>query len=125
MTRLGRLDQATINQVQLEFKDLMSVFQGSDLTDGSTAAQRIIQKSFSPEEALSLLKTLPRPLPKAFKDAEQIDGKILWQILQKEHPQTIALILGHLTAQKAAEITEHMTGDQRTEVLIKLAKTKA
>jgi len=42
MTRLGRLDQATINQVQLEFKDLMSVFQGSDLTDGSTAAQRII-----------------------------------------------------------------------------------
>jgi flagellar motor switch protein FliG len=123
MTRLSHIDQVTINQVQLEFKDLMSAFQGANPQDGAAAARRIIQKSFSPEEALSLLKNLPGPLPKSFRDAEQIDGKILWQILQKEHPQTIALILGHLSAQKAAEISQFMSGEQRTEVLLKLAKT--
>jgi flagellar motor switch protein FliG len=51
-----------------------------------------------------------------------VDGKILWQILQKEHPQTIALILGYLSPQKAGDITKHMNKDIRAEVLVKLAK---
>jgi flagellar motor switch protein FliG len=122
MSALGKVDQSTINQVQSEFKELMAVFKG-DTQDGAAAARRIIQKSFTAEDAVSILKSLPRPLPKSFRDAERVDGKILWQILRKEHPQTIALILGHLSAQKAGEISRHMSGDLRTEVLIKLAKT--
>lgn len=122
MTSLGRVDQSIVAQVQSEFKELMAVFKG-DSQDGAEAARRIIQKSFSAEDAVSILKSLPRPLPKSFRDAERVDGKILWQILRKEHPQTIALILGHLSAQKAGEISRHMSGDLRTEVLIKLAKT--
>lgn len=122
MSSLGKVDQSAMNQIQSEFKDLMAIFQG-DVHDGAESARRIIHKSFSTEDAANILKTLPRPLPKSFRDAERVDSKILWQILRKEHPQTIALILGHLSAQKAAEISRQMSGELRTEILVRLAKT--
>ena len=120
MSALGQIDQQTADLVQREFKDFVSTFKDSS-PDGASSARRIIQKAFSTEDAMSLMSSLPRPIPKCFHDAERVDGKILWQILQKEHPQTIALILGYLSPQKAGDITKHMSGQIRSDVLMKLA----
>lgn len=120
MSALGKIDQQTVDLIQLEFKDIIVAFNGSS-SDGASTARRIIQKAFSNEDAKTLMSSLPRSIPKCFQDAEGVDGKILWQIIQKEHPQTIALILGYLSPQKASDITKHMSGQIRSDVLIKLA----
>jgi len=120
MSSLGRVDQAVISQVHHEFKDLITSFQ-QKTPDGAEAARIIIQKTFVAEDAALILQSMPRPTPKSFRDAERVDGKILWQILRKEHPQTISLILGYLSSKKASEITKHMPETLRSEVLLKLA----
>lgn len=120
MSTMGRVDQATVTLVQTEFKDLINSLT-TPTPDGAHTARRIIQKTFAADEASVILRSLPKPIPKAFRDAEHVDGKILWQILQKEHPQTIALILGYLSPQKAGEITKYMNKEIRGDVLVKLA----
>jgi len=120
MAQLGRVDHQTIAEVQIEFKDLMKTFN-EPLTEGAEAARRIIEKAFASEDAAFLLQAMPRPIPRCFREAERVDSKILWQILSKEHPQTLALILGYLSPQKAGELTKFMHPTMRNEVLMKLA----
>ena len=123
MTRLGRVDPSLVQSLQVEFQSLLASFKSS-LPDGSDAARRIVGKAFTEEDSNQLLKNLPRAVPQSFHMAEQVDTKALWQVLQQEHPQTLAVILGHLSAKKSGELTKLMPLDLRTEVLSRLAKTK-
>ncbi len=123
MTRLGRVDPALVQALQAEFQTLLASFKPS-LPDGSEAARRIVSKAFAEDDTHTLLKNLPRPLPQSFQLAEQIETNALWQVLQQEHPQTLAVILGHLSAKKSGELAKQMPLDLRTEVLSRLAKTK-
>lgn len=48
------------------------------------------------------LETGPAP----FRELEQVSPRLLSQILRNEHPQTLALILGHLNPDQAAEFID-------------------
>ena len=47
------------------------------------------------------------------------------QILRNEHPQTLALILGHLHPDQAAELLQNLPSGVRSEVLMRLARLEA
>jgi flagellar motor switch protein FliG len=120
IAKIRQVDQETITQIQGEFKSLLQSFK-QPTVDGADAARRIISKAFSAEDGAKFSAALPRQIPQSFRDAELIDGKALWQILSKEHPQTIALILGHLSAKKSGELAGQMPSEVRAEVLSRLA----
>jgi flagellar motor switch protein FliG len=54
--------------------------------------------------------------------AQFMDSDQLVQLLQEEHPQTLALILSHLDSEVASEILAQLPSDQRADVAIRIAK---
>ncbi len=63
------------------------------------------------------------PIP--FKEINKVSPKLLAQILRNEHPQTLALILGNLRSEQAADLLTKLPAGVRTEVLMRLARLEA
>ncbi len=120
---MKNLDAECIDAVQEEFQSLLVSFKARS-PDGGETARRIISKTFDADDAAKFNSTLAPPLPPCFEEAETVDGKTLWQILQIEHPQTIALILGHLSAKKSGEIASQMPPGIRADILSRLANLR-
>jgi flagellar motor switch protein FliG len=120
ISSMRNVDEKIIAGIQEEFQSLLLSFKQS-IPQGTDAARRIIMKAFGPEQAAKFNEALPPALPQCFQEAESVDGKTLWQILRIEHPQTIALILGHLSAKKAGELAKEMPPLIRGDILARLA----
>jgi flagellar motor switch protein FliG len=123
MANVDRVDSALIDALQGEFHSILSSFQ-SQGTDGAGIAGRILDKAFSPEESRKIKESLPRAIPPSFTLAEQTDTKALWLALKKELPQTLAVIMAHLSPKKSAEFAKLMPDTLRLDVLSCLAATK-
>ena len=54
--------------------------------------------------------------------AQFMDPDQLFQLLEEEHPQTLALILSHLDSEVASEFLALLPPDQRADVAIRIAK---
>lgn len=63
--------------------------------------------------------------PTPFKELSNVSPKILSQILRNEHPQTLALITGHLPSESAGDLLQNLPPGIRAEVLMRLAKLEA
>lgn len=51
-----------------------------------------------------------------------LDGATIASLVKKEHPQTVALILAHLTPDRGAEVVGQLPEELRPEVIQRLAK---
>ncbi len=63
--------------------------------------------------------------PVPFRELNNVSPKLLAQILRNEHPQTLALVLGHLKSERAGELFGFLPAGVRTEVLMRLANLEA
>ena len=123
MAKVDRVDSALIEALQGEFQSILNSFQ-TRASDGSEIAGRILDKAFDPDESRKIKESLPRAVPPSFKLAEQTDTKALWLALKKELPQTLAVIMAHLSPKKSAEFAKLMPDSLRLDVLSCLATTK-
>jgi flagellar motor switch protein FliG len=90
---------------------------------GIEYAKKVLIKSLGPEEARKIIDRLIKLLEKSagFSSLEKINPQQLSKFVQNEHPQTIALILAHLSASQAAELISALPEDMRTEIIIRMA----
>jgi flagellar motor switch protein FliG len=90
---------------------------------GIDYARKVLVKSMGPEEARKITDRLVKLLEKSagFSSLEKINPQQLSKFIQHEHPQTIALILAHLSASQAAELIAALPEDIRTEVVVRMA----
>ncbi|MDQ1355312.1 MAG: flagellar motor switch protein FliG [Acidobacteriota bacterium] len=90
---------------------------------GIDYAKKVLVKSMGPEEARKITDRLVKLLEKSagFSSLEKINPQQLSKFIQHEHPQTIALILAHLSASQAAELIAALPEEIRTEVVIRMA----
>ena len=51
-----------------------------------------------------------------------MDPKTVAGVIRDEHPQIIATIVAHLSAQQGADVLEHLEGEQQNEVTLRLAR---
>lgn len=63
--------------------------------------------------------------PTPFREISKVSPKLLAQILRNEHPQTLALIIGNLRSEQAADLLTKLPAGVRTEVLMRLARLEA
>ena len=63
--------------------------------------------------------------PAPFREIGKVSPKLLAQILRNEHPQTLALIIGNLQSEQAADLLTNLPAGVRVEVLMRLAKLEA
>ncbi|HNX96913.1 MAG TPA: flagellar motor switch protein FliG [Candidatus Aminicenantes bacterium] len=90
---------------------------------GLEYAKKVLIKSLGPEEARKIIDRLVKLLEKSagFSSLEKVNPQQLSKFIQNEHPQTIALILAHLSASQAAELISSLPEEMRAEILIRMA----
>jgi flagellar motor switch protein FliG len=123
MSRLGRMDQEIIDNVILEFYEILQqnrkFFYG-----GSEFTKSVLGSAFKGGEAEALIDSLS--LDAANLDSlELIDPRTLSNFIRNEHPQTIALILAHLDAKKCGETMKLLPEALHTEILLRIANLDA
>lgn len=123
MSRLGRLEEDVVDEVILEFYEIIQqnkqfFYGGSDYT------KKVIGSAFKGGEAEELIDQLS--LSSANLDSlELIDPRTLGGFIRNEHPQTIALILAHLDPSKFGETLKTLPEALHTEILLRVANLDA
>lgn len=112
-----------------EYKDIMEDFYGLCITKkvisegGIDYARDVLEKAFGPQMAMSLMDRVSKSLKtKAFDFVRKADSKNMLNLLQNEHPQTIALILSYARADQASAIISELSSELRVEVIERIAK---
>ena len=90
---------------------------------GIEYARQLLEKSLSPEEAAKILAILENTIQQApFHFLKQADSEHLLMYIQDEHPQTISLIIAHLSPKQGAEILGGLTPKKQIEVVKRIAR---
>jgi len=89
---------------------------------GLQYAKQLLQKAMPPDQAGQILKLIEHQVHrKPFSFLVKTDAGNLRTFIQDEHPQTIALILSHLTSGKASEILAGLPSPKQVEVVSRIA----
>ncbi len=122
---LGTVPKEAVEEVLREFH--MAVVTGRDLiSGGEDILKQVLMKNLDSETAKYIMDTLNLETgPAPFRELERVSPRLLSQMLRNEHPQTLALVLGHLNSDQAANLLTMLPAGVRAEVLMRLAKLEA
>lgn len=125
IVELDPVPKETVEEVLREFHE--ALVDGVDMIAGGTdILKRMLMKNLDPETAKYIMDSLSLDSgPAPFRELESVSPKLLSQILRNEHPQTLALIIGHLNPDQAANLLVNLPSGVRAEVLIRLARLEA
>ncbi len=85
-------------------------------------AKELLEKSFGNDKALDVISKLTASLQvKPFEFVRKTDATQLFNFIQDEHPQTIALILSYLPASQSALIVSALPPDRQADVAKRIA----
>jgi flagellar motor switch protein FliG len=100
----------------------------SSTSGGLARARRILAAAFGQEVARKMTERLPRKsrgnLPD-FTSLEEAEPERLANFLGSEHPQTIALVLAHLTPERSSKVLAALPEESRAEITMRLASLDA
>ncbi len=126
IARLGSVPKETSVKIMEEYQQL-TVAQEYIAQGGQEAAQRMLVKAFGEHGAREMVQRLIRASEMSASrvdSLQRIDSKQLARFLEGEHPQTVALILGHLEAKQASGLLMHLPPPVRAESVKRLAQLR-
>ncbi|MBK6421104.1 MAG: flagellar motor switch protein FliG [Gemmatimonadetes bacterium] len=115
-------DTRTVEGVLMEYRQVARAVQS--LSEGGLGrAQEILEQSFGPAKARTILERIKEQLTDSgLKKLKKAAPEVLLSVLRGEHPQTLALILAHLETKQAATVIEVMDTDLASDVLYRVAR---
>ena len=121
ISKMDKLPPEVIEHVLVDYYELM-LAQRYTTQGGFDFAQKMLERTFGREKARNLLmKVKSETEITGFKLLQTINPHDLLNFLQKEHPQTIALILANMKPHQAAEILSDLPANLQGEVAYRLA----
>lgn len=119
------IDKGVVESVLREYHHALVTGQEM-VRGGSDALRRLLANNLDSETTkyvsdLLSLDTGPTP----FRELDNVSPRVLAQILRNEHPQTLALIVGHMHSDQGAALLQALPAGVRCEVLMRLAKLEA
>jgi flagellar motor switch protein FliG len=125
IVELDPVPKDIVESVLQEFHE--SLVEGVDMVSGGAEiVKRLLTKNLDPETAKYVIDSLnldTGPLP--FQELEAVSPRLLSQMLRNEHPQTLALVLGHMQSEHAAGLLCTLPAGVRAEVLMRLARLES
>lgn len=136
---LRQLDQGTVEEITRAIAHLDSVGPGDRglvmeefynlalasqymKVGGIVQARSLLEKVLPPEQAARILRVIETQVHKRpFSFLAKTDSENLMTFIQDEHPQTIALVLSHLDANKGSEILAGLPTVKQVEVVTRIA----
>ena len=119
---LHKLEPEEMESVLNEFYE-MCLAQKYIMEGGVDFAKDILEKAFGVQNARNVIeKVIISIESKAFDFMKKTDPKQLFNFIQNEHPQTIALILVHATKFQATNVLSLLSKEKLVEVIERIAK---
>lgn len=120
---------STLKDVSAEMKDdvmqnfhQLAIAQQFVAQGGIEYAQEVLEKALGPRRAREVLERVQNAIRKTgFNLLEGVNPNQLVNFIQKEHPQTIALLLAHIDAVYAAPILSALPQELQVDVATRIA----
>jgi len=120
---------ATLKNVSREQADKVlegfasSVETQAPLTGTSPQSlKRLLSKSLGEEKATSLMERFIDDSPKGLESLQMMDPKEITEIILREHPQVIAIVLAGLEPEKSAKVITELPRKMSSDIVERIAK---
>lgn len=117
---ISNIDYIKPEQIDAVVEEYMEMSQAREyvLDGGIDYAKDVLNKALGPKRAQEIISVLNQIQlrEKPFDIARRADTNQLANLLQGEHPQTVALVLSYIQPQKAADILEKFTEEEQVEI---------
>ncbi len=121
ISKVRNIPSNTVDVVMEEFYAMVTAREYV-LEGGLEYAQAVLEKSFGFNKAVEIIEKVKNLTTlRGFDVLRKADSVQLIGFLNKEHPQTIALILSHLPPDQTAEVFKEMQEPLRTDVVYRIA----
>jgi len=121
LSNLGTIDADMRVSVMDEFYEL-AVAKRYVAQGGMEYARNLLEAALGTDKALGVLTKLQSSLQEVpFEFLKRADPAQICSFIQDEHPQTIALILAHLSAQVSAIVLSALPRDVQADVVTRIA----
>ena len=121
IARLENIEADERDMVLQEFQELMMA-QDFITTGGIDYARELLEKSLGNQKAVDIINRLTSSLKtRPFDFIRRTDPANLLNLIQQEHPQTIALILAYLEPAKASMILAQLPQEKQSDVAKRIA----
>ena len=121
IAHLSAVSEQARQEVVEEFHKLLLARAYTE-AGGLTYARSLLTSSLPKDEAERIMTQIERQYyARPFTFLQKAEAENLLTFIQDEHPQTIALILAHLPADKASEILVGLPEEKRVEVVSRIS----
>lgn len=121
ISQVKNVPSHVVDQVLSDYYALITA-QEYVVEGGIDYAQQVLEKSFGLAKAMEIIEKVKNITTlRGFDVLKKADSTQLVNFLNKEHPQTIALILSHLNPDQTAEALKELSDDMRAEVVFRIA----
>ena len=122
MSRLGLITQELRHEILREFS-AMAIQVSTGALGGIAFTKTVLEKSVGMFRAADIIgRVSPAPVPLgSMRQIVDMDQRQLFNLLKEEQPQTTALIVSYLTAEKASQLLMMFTDAVRDQIIERLA----
>lgn len=120
MASLPAFEPEELDQLLKEFLDFIGDLSLKNSIDPQRSGKDFLRKTLHSSVWDDLLSPFGESFLFSFLD--HLPKKQLADFLSKEHPQTIALVMAHMTAKNKADLIKLFSQELQTEVIFRLAK---
>ena len=121
MSHMGMIAGDMVDQIIDEFAEMTSREEGS-VSLGKGYAKSLVTKALGEDKAKSIVDKISEGKEyRSLSLLDDIDPKMVTDIIRNEHPQTIALILSHLSPEKSGTILPNLPEELRAEVILRIS----
>ena len=125
IVKIRRVDTADAEALLDELGQHIDVFESKKVRGGIDAARRILSDAFGDAQAEEILaKSIPKDPSGPFSFLDNLTITQLINLLQKENPRTLALIMPYIDPRQASRLLKSLPSDEQTEVILRMARTQ-
>jgi flagellar motor switch protein FliG len=121
---IAALDNVSADEKQVVLEEFWTVAQAQDfITQGGIAyAKDVLERALGGEKALEIMGRLSSYIRLSpFEFLRRVEPQQIYNFLQNEHPQTVALVLSYLESESAATVMSMFSPELQGEVAMRIA----
>ena len=122
MSEINNIPSDVLNSVMNEFLTNIGGDSGV-VASGEDFLKQMVNKTLDKETAREVFKVIGgENATTPFSDLDYISAENLVDIIQGEHPQTIALVLSYLPNEKAAKVLKLFSDELKVDIALRIVK---
>lgn len=120
ITELSDIPKIDLDSVYQEFQDYASEGSGMSV-EGKAYIKRVLTKALGPDQADRVIENLVESDEGGLDALKWMEPRAIAALINREHPQTVALILSYLDTTQGSEILPFLPEALKRDVMIRMA----